>query len=221
MAHWFKTLYEQVFLSPAPLLRTSLQVCAIIIAVALAWWVFNRIMGRVEKKMGDRPIFSSDGLIFALMRRAGHHGIMILAGIGLLRLFDAPVVVRLFYALLILLLCSLARSLTIHLFPYLEKRLTERTATRVDDVIIDLLKKFAGIIIYITGIILALDVLGLNIMPFIAGAGVAGSWIGSWKARRPRWWCAGLAIRPWIWRRASGYVSPAGEWTPSPTSPTG
>jgi small-conductance mechanosensitive channel len=48
----------------------------------------------------------------------------------------------------------------------------------VDDVILGLFGKFSGVIVYTTGIILALDVLGLNIMPFVAGAGVAGIAIG-------------------------------------------
>ena len=38
--------------------------------------------------------------------------------------------------------------------------------------------KFSGVIIYIAGAILALDILGLNIMPFVAGASVAGIAIG-------------------------------------------
>ncbi|MBW1861114.1 MAG: mechanosensitive ion channel family protein, partial [Deltaproteobacteria bacterium] len=41
-----------------------------------------------------------------------------------------------------------------------------------------LLKRFASIIIFTTAGILALDVLGVNIMPFIAGAGVIGIAIG-------------------------------------------
>jgi small-conductance mechanosensitive channel len=48
----------------------------------------------------------------------------------------------------------------------------------MDDVIIDLTKKFAGIAIYVAGGIMAMDRLGLNIMPFVAGAGVAGIAIG-------------------------------------------
>jgi small-conductance mechanosensitive channel len=45
-------------------------------------------------------------------------------------------------------------------------------------VVLDLLKKFSGIIIYTIGGILALDAMGFNIMPFVAGAGVAGIAIG-------------------------------------------
>ncbi|MBW1888765.1 MAG: mechanosensitive ion channel family protein [Deltaproteobacteria bacterium] len=40
------------------------------------------------------------------------------------------------------------------------------------------MNRFASIIIFVTAGILAMDVLGVNIMPFIAGAGVAGIAIG-------------------------------------------
>jgi len=62
--------------------------------------------------------------------------------------------------------------------PYLEHHIAAKTKTAVDNVIIDLFKKFSGIIIYTVGVILAFDVLGFNIMPFVAGAGVAGIAIG-------------------------------------------
>ncbi len=48
----------------------------------------------------------------------------------------------------------------------------------MDDVIIELSKKFSGIVIFTAGGIMALDKLGLNVMPFVAGAGVAGVAIG-------------------------------------------
>ena len=48
----------------------------------------------------------------------------------------------------------------------------------VDDIVVDLSKKFSGVIICSLGIVLALDVLGLNIMPFVAGAGIIGIAIG-------------------------------------------
>ncbi len=38
--------------------------------------------------------------------------------------------------------------------------------------------RFAGFIIFATAIVIALDSLGVNVMPFIAGAGVAGVAIG-------------------------------------------
>jgi len=79
---------------------------------------------------------------------------------------------------MILLLASFADNITKELLPYLEDKLSSKTKTKIDDVIFDIMKRFATIIIFVTASILALDVLGVNIMPFIAGAGVAGIAIG-------------------------------------------
>jgi small-conductance mechanosensitive channel len=79
---------------------------------------------------------------------------------------------------MIMLMASFTNSLLRDLLPYLEKKLISKTSTTIDDVIFDLLKRFSTIIIFTTAIILALDVVGVNIMPFVAGAGVAGIAIG-------------------------------------------
>ena len=154
------------------------QILAIILLAAVAWWVFNVIIGRVDRKYRDHPFFNRTKGVFALIKRAGHYAILILVGLSLLKLFQVPMVGRVFYALMIILLSSIAVSIVNTILPYLERKVTSKTDTGLDDVILDLSKKFAGVIIYVTGAILALDVLGLNIMPFVAGAGVAGIAIG-------------------------------------------
>jgi small-conductance mechanosensitive channel len=52
------------------------------------------------------------------------------------------------------------------------------TESKIDDIVFELLARFSGIIILATAIIIALDILGVNVVPFIAGAGVAGVAIG-------------------------------------------
>ena len=79
---------------------------------------------------------------------------------------------------MIFLLSSVANNIVNTILPYLEEKIAARTKTDVDDVVLDLAKKFSGVFIYATGVVLALDVLGVNIMPFVAGAGVAGIAVG-------------------------------------------
>ncbi len=79
---------------------------------------------------------------------------------------------------MIILLATPAKDSLLIVLVYLEKNLADKTETKVDDIIFDLLNKFSGAIIYATAAILALDFLGVNVMPFIAGAGVAGIAIG-------------------------------------------
>jgi len=64
------------------------------------------------------------------------------------------------------------------LLEFLKANIAAKTKNKVDDIVIDILEKFAGLIVYTTTIVIALDTLGVNIIPFIAGAGVAGIAIG-------------------------------------------
>ena len=178
MGNLFERLYEQLYLSPGPFLSFFIHILAIFVPAAIAWWIYDAIIRKLEKKYYHRPFFEKNDRVFILLRRAGHYAILIMAGIGLLNLFHAPIVERIFYAFMIILISSIANSFVTSLLPFLEQRLTTKTQTRVDDMIVNLASKFSGIAIFATGGILALDVLGLNVMPFVAGAGVAGIAIG-------------------------------------------
>jgi len=178
MENPLKRLYEQVFLDPGPFVSSIINILAIFMAAGIAWWIFNAVIGKLEKKYHIRPFFEKNDFIFVLIKRAGHYSILILVGIGLINQLKAPMMEKIFYAFMILLLSSIANNIANSLIPYMKQKVAAKTKTDVDDMILGLFGKFSGVIIYMTGIILALDVLGLNIMPFVAGAGVAGIAIG-------------------------------------------
>jgi len=173
-----KGFMDRIVSDPMVILDPLIRIAALLIAAALAWWIYNKVIARVEKTYGDRPFFEKSTRIFPLIRRAGHYLIIILLGTALLKLFHVPFMERLFNAFMIILLTTIANNMVQSMLPYLEKRLVAQTETKMDDVILNLFKRFSGVIIYITGIIIALDVMGFNVMPFIAGAGVAGIAIG-------------------------------------------
>jgi len=178
MNEFFKRYYNLILLDPGSFLNSIFYILAVLISAAIVLWVFNVVIGKIKKRYCDHPFLKKNVHIFVLIKRAGRYSILILAGIALLNLFQAPVIGKIFYAFMIMLLSSIASSIVNSLLPYMERHLATKTETQADDVIINLSKKFSGIIIYTTGGILALDVLGLNIMPFIAGAGVVGIAIG-------------------------------------------
>ncbi len=178
MKDFLDRLIGLVITEPKPFVRDGVYVLILLLAAALAWWIFNRITASLEKRYEEHPVLGKEGRIFPIIKRGGHYCILILLGAFALRLIQAPNAERIFFAGLVLLVTSLAQSIVSRLLPFLEETLATRTKTQVDDVILDLSKKFSGVIIYTTGGILALDVLGLNIMPFVAGAGVAGIAIG-------------------------------------------
>ncbi|MCP4629122.1 MAG: mechanosensitive ion channel [bacterium] len=84
----------------------------------------------------------------------------------------------------------------------------------MDDIIFELLARFAGFIIFATAIVIALDLLGVNGMPFIAGAGVAGVAIG-FAAKDTLWWSEILANPRSISNCGCGLQTPANEWIQS------
>ncbi|MDZ7698289.1 MAG: mechanosensitive ion channel family protein [Deltaproteobacteria bacterium] len=174
----FKGFIDRIVSEPEIILDPLIRVAALLIVAALIWWIYNKVIAKLVKTYGSRPFFEKSTRIFHLIRRAGHYLIIILLGTALLRFFHAPLMERLFNALMIILLTTIANNIVQSALPYLERKLVARTGTHMDDVILNLFKRFSGVIIYITGIIIALDVMGLNVMPFIAGAGIAGFAIG-------------------------------------------
>ncbi len=171
-------LYHEILSGQSALLVSIGYALALFTAAGITWFIFNAIISNIEKKYRHLPFFKNNGRTFILMKRGGHYLILILLGVGLLNLYHIPILEKIFYAFIVILLASITTGMVNSLLPALERNIAKKTETELDDIIIGLSKKFSGVIIYLTGIILALDILGLNIMPFVAGAGVAGIAIG-------------------------------------------
>ena len=80
MKNTFKALYEQFFSDPGPFVSSTINILAILMAAGISWWVFNVVIGKLEKKYRVRPFFEKTDSIFILIRRAGHYSILILVG---------------------------------------------------------------------------------------------------------------------------------------------
>ena len=100
------------------------------------------------------------------------------AGVIWIRLFNLAAIEKVFHAVFIILAATPVKSFLLIFLEILERNLAERTETAIDNIVIDLLNKFSGAIVYATAAVIALDVLGVNVMPFIAGAGVMGVAVG-------------------------------------------
>ena len=178
MKDFIDKIYQQFLADKAPILDAGLKVLGIFLIGIVVWWVFNLIVRRLEKKSREHPFFQKNPEILKLLRKAGHTSIFILMGVALTNLTDSPHIERIFFAFMIMILASFANTAVAYILPSIEKKITSQTRSKIDDVILDLLKRFATVLIFVTAGILTLDVLGVNIMPFIAGAGVAGIAIG-------------------------------------------
>ncbi|MDY6857221.1 MAG: mechanosensitive ion channel family protein [Thermodesulfobacteriota bacterium] len=155
-----------------------LPLFAILLGALTAWWVLNMVIRRFEKKAAQKQLEEKYLMIFGIIKQAGHYTILSLSGLGIIKFFDLPMLERIVYAFIILFICIFTNRTAQYIIPILEKKLASKTKTHLDDMVFELSKKFSGVIILTIGILLALDTIGLNIMPFVAGAGVAGIAIG-------------------------------------------
>lgn len=178
MKNYLNQLYQKLIQDPQVLLIPLVKVLGILLGAVIVWWLFNLVVSKIKKGLEKRPFFKRNDYIFPLLKKAGHYTILVLAAAHLVDLFRAPLLQKLFYAALVIFLASFVQSFVRHIIPYLEKTIALKTETKLDNVILDLLKSFSSIILYGIAIVFSLDLLGLNIMPLVAGAGVAGLAIG-------------------------------------------
>jgi small-conductance mechanosensitive channel len=150
---------------------------AIVLAVIL-WFVLKLLLAFFQRKGRQFEIIRDNAIIFQSFGRAVTIILVFATGIYISRMMNIPVLESAFQALMMLFLAAPAIKVTVVILKTLEKRIVNKTETKVDNVIFDLLTRFVGVIIYTVAIILALDLLGVNVMPFIAGAGVLGIAIG-------------------------------------------
>ncbi len=155
-----------------------LKAVAALVIAAFVWVILKWILSSFEKRTKKYDLFQDNEKIFPIIRKALFYGLVLVVGTYLIRLFDIELLEKAFDAFIIILLASPATDFLHLLLHYLEKKFTDKKDTKIDDIVFDLLDKFAGAAIYAIAIILALDILGVNIMPFIAGAGIAGIAIG-------------------------------------------
>ncbi len=173
-----RQFYLQYINDPGPFLDSVIHVTAILILAGVGLFIFRTLVAGLEKKYHDRPFFRKNADFFKILKRAGSFAVLILAGVSLANLFQVPTFASMIYAMMVILLAAILSSFIKMIIPYLDEKIAEKTDTHVDNIILDLTGKFSGVIIYAVGIVLALDTLGLNVMPFIAGASVAGIAIG-------------------------------------------
>ena len=167
-----------LFSTDSPYLHVLYKVVFVVVGTFLAWCVLKWILKSAEKKAAQYEFILINSKLFQIIRKAIFYGLILGAGTYLIRLFYLPILEKCFQAVMIFLLAYPAKEFLKMVVGYLQTQIAHRTENKVDDIIFDLLNKFAGAIIYATAIIIALDHMGVNIMPFVAGAGVAGVAIG-------------------------------------------
>ena len=144
----------------------------------MGWLVVKAFLYAARKKLASSQLIQSNKQLLKMIRNALAYTIMLFVGMYLVHIFQLQMLQKLLPALFVVLL---ARPMSIFLLvclKYLEQSWADKTETKVDNIIFDLLNRFSGVIIYAVAVVLSLDILGINVMPFIAGAGVLGVAVG-------------------------------------------
>ncbi len=160
------------------LLAIFLKFLAVFIIALALWLIFLFILSIVVKSSKKLESITIGDHVIKLAKKLFLYILIILAGTYLIRSFNAELAGKIFYAVIIIFLAGPLMDFIKIFLSFLQKNIAAKTETNVDDILFDLLNKFIGAIVYITAIIIALDLLGINIMPFIAGASVAGVAVG-------------------------------------------
>ncbi len=174
LLQWIKNLPG----TETPYGLAAYKTVVVVVGVLVLGLFLKWFLQRVGQRLLRYPFFKENENVWKAAQKAVRYGLVIVAGTYVARLFNLDLLEKIFQGILIVMLAAPAKEVLVTALSYLEENVAERTDNKVDDIIFDLLNRFAGAIIYVTAIIVALDIVGINVMPFIAGAGVAGIAIG-------------------------------------------
>jgi small-conductance mechanosensitive channel len=155
-------------------LEMAIKATIAILFSSLIWLVFKTGLRQTQK----RRWIGINSQMFTMVRKAMGLGLLLFLGSYLIRVFKLEMIENLFRAIFIVLLSVPVNGFLLIVLKFLEQRWADKTETKIDNIIFDLLNRFSGAIIYAVAVILALDIMGINVMPFVAGAGVLGIAIG-------------------------------------------
>ncbi|MGD2037310.1 MAG: mechanosensitive ion channel family protein [Desulfobacterales bacterium] len=181
MMEQLKTLFarlETMLGLQDPYLKLAFEVILALIIFFVAWLILRQVLSLIEKRMKKTNLIEIQIPLLKIIRKMLFYALVLLAGTYFIKLFNIPLLGKIFHALIIIVFAGPIRRFLIVIIRYLQSRVAHKTESKIDDIIFDLFIRFSNFIIYTVVIIIALDLLGINVVPFIAGAGVAGVAIG-------------------------------------------
>ncbi|MFC1799256.1 mechanosensitive ion channel family protein [Thermodesulfobacteriota bacterium] len=180
MNDWFSFIDSLVtkFGYESAVVNLTLKVGIALGAAVVCWFVVKGLLYFVERRARKLEMLQINPQAFKIVRKGSFYVLVLVTGTYLLKLINMPSAEKAFYAVVIILMANPIKEFLAIAFKSLEHHVASKTETKVDNIIFELMSKFTGAIIYATAIVLSLDMLGVNVMPFIAGAGVAGIAVG-------------------------------------------
>ena len=169
---------QSVLPTDSPFLIIIYKIIIVVVGFFIVWFILRWLLHFVENRLKAFEFIQANSQVFQLIRRVLFLALLLTVGTYLIRLTKIPALEKFFHAVLIVFIAIPARDFLKIAITYLQTSIAHKTENKIDDIIFELLARFAGFIVFATAIVIALDLLGVNVMPFIAGAGVAGVAIG-------------------------------------------
>jgi len=151
-----------------------LPTVGIILIAAFVYYPVRWVVKRLETRLAARTTTDLDDHALRMLRRVLQISAVAWAAWRILDLWSLPRVAATMDALWITAVAFPVSGFVGDVLDLVERRVVQRTSTALDDTALPLLNKVVRFGILAFGILLALDRVGLNIAPLLAGAGVMG-----------------------------------------------
>jgi len=151
---------------------------AAIVGSIFLWLLLKKIFKIIETRIGKYDFLKIDKNTFKLTRQVFLISTAFLLSLYIAQIFSLDFLGKILSAAFVGAVAMPVYRFFRIILKYLEKNIARKTDTRLDDTIFDLLDKFVGAAFFFAVVVIAFDILGLNVMPFVAGAGIMGIAIG-------------------------------------------
>ncbi|MFQ5690002.1 MAG: mechanosensitive ion channel family protein [Gemmatimonadota bacterium] len=151
-----------------------LESLGLLLLAALVYWIVRWLLRRVERLLEVRTATEFDEGIARLIRRLALISIGFWALWRLAHIWELPRGAGAVVAAWIVALSLPVSRFVGDVLRVLEEKVVPRTRTRLDDTSLPLINKVVHFLVVATGALIALEYLGINISPLLAGAGVVG-----------------------------------------------
>jgi len=154
-----------------PLLAQS---AGLAIAGAVGWLLARWLLRRVHRHVTSRTATEVDDHLVRLLRSVVSISIVMFVLWRIAGIWEAQLLSRGLVGTWIVILSFPLATFVSSMLEIFEERVAPRTDTQLDDTALPLINKMIRFVVVAMGVVLALSELGIDITPFVAGAGVAG-----------------------------------------------
>jgi small-conductance mechanosensitive channel len=154
-----------------PKLAQSLGILAL---ATIIYWIGIRILRRIERRVVTRTATVYDDLLVRMARRGFQISVFFWAAWRVAAIWTLAGQARFIAAMWIVALSIPISGFLGGVIFEIEQRLAPQTNTTLDDTALPMLNKVLRFVVVGVGVLIALEYMGINIAPLLAGAGVVG-----------------------------------------------